>query len=198
QTRSALLVFLGAALVCYLAIAEGRAVLLSAMAAPGRLAHHYAGMPRYHYLAQAMLAVAIALIVAEIARHTRRWPRATNAVFAGWGITAVAAGLVAGRDIDHHDVFRAAYTAARDDLEAEIRRQPPGATICVSNRPAIPWPGAPGMVSVFVLEHATDDVDGRRVFFTSTDPDRDLEHGRDGGGRLERLLRTPDDCPPAR
>lgn len=46
------------------------------------------------------------------------------------------------------------------------------------------------------LFHATDDVDGRHVFFTSMDPDGDLEHGRDRGGRLERLLHTPDDCPP--
>src|SRR4029079_12596285 len=101
--------------------------------------------------------------------------------------------VVGGGDIVHPADFRAAYTAARDALEAEIRRQPAGDTICLPNRPAIPWPGAPGMLAVFVLDHPTDDVNGRRVFFTSTDPERDLEHGRDRGGRLERLLRTPAD-----
>jgi hypothetical protein len=196
RTRGALVAFLGAGLVCYVAIAAGRALLVGAMAAPGHLAQQYAGVARYHYHAQAMFAVALSLVVAEIARRMHRWPRATRAILVAWGIVAVAAAAVVGRSVDHHDGFRTAYTTARDGLEADIRRQPPGSTVCIPNRPAIPWPGAPGTVAVFVLEHATDDVDGRRVLFTSTDLDEDLEHGRDVGGRLERLLRTPADCPP--
>lgn len=191
--RRALLAFLTVALACYAAIAEGRAALYAGLVRPDALAQAYAASSRFQYLAQAALAIVTCLVLREASRSLTDHARLVRASITGWLAAAIVGGAVTAIHIDHHDGDRTAFTRAHDRIATELRGTPPGTVACLPNLPAIPFPGFPGDVGLFMLEHRTDEMEGRRVFFVSPDG---AVPPRDRGGRLDRLLRKSDDCPP--
>jgi len=192
-TRRAIVAFLTVALACYAAIAEGRAALYAGLVRPEGLAQAYAGSTRFQYLAQAALALVTGLVLREASRRLPERARLVRAGVVAWVAAAIAGGAVTAIHIDHHDGDRMAFVHSHDRIAAELGGESPGTVACLPNLPAIPFPGFPGDVGVFMLEHRTDEIDGRQVFFVS--PDGGLPP-RDRGGRLQRLLRRGDDCPP--
>jgi hypothetical protein len=192
--RRALVAFVIPALACYAAIAVGRTFAFAALVRPGALAQAYAEATRYHYLAQALLAIVTGLVLREAGRLVPGRARAVRVSVAGWAAIAIVTGAIASIRADHHDGDRSVFRSAHNRIAIELQSQPPGTVVCLPNRPAIPFPGFPGDVGVFMIEHRRDEVDGRRVFFVSADG---VVPPRDQGGRLERLLRRSDDCPPA-
>jgi hypothetical protein len=192
RTRRALAAFLAMAVVSYAAIAAGRAALYAGLVRPDALAQAYAGSTRFQYLAQAALALVTGLVLGELSRRLPERARLMRACLLAWVAAVIVGGGVTAIHIDHHDGDRTAFGRARDRITAELREQPPGTVACLPNLPAIPFPGFPGDVGVFMLEHRTDEIDGRRVFFVAP---AGAVPARDRGGRLERLLGGRDRCP---
>ena len=78
------------------------------------------------------------------------------------------------------------HSPARDEAEA--------ATVCVRYEPTPLAIGFPGSIGVFMLYHRDDDLEGRRVYFVSSDPS--VLALREQGGRLRSLLLPAGSCPP--
>jgi hypothetical protein len=182
------------------------AALVLAFAAWGVVAlgrgHQWATNPqagslgeRYHYAAQTMVALAVAIALGV---WTRRPPHAGTVVALGWAAAAVV-GLVlrplliplhAGERQQTAEALHAIYTAAV--------QTPPGETARVPNRSFQPveflalfqgrWT-FPGLAGVFVIFVPEDTVDGRRVVFVATDPEQLAARAR--GGRIASLLVAP-------
>jgi hypothetical protein len=194
QGRAALLAFLLGASVCYLVVAAGRAALYVAYAHEPLL-RAFAAATRYQYLAQAMLAVAIALVLDALARRTPSHRASGRALLASWLVWAVASAALLPPALEHPDALdRTAVLRARDRLEHAILARPPGAVVCLQIEPVPVAIGFPGSAGVFVLFHPRDEVQGRRVYFVSADP-RILAL-RDAGGRMQGLILPEDACPP--
>jgi hypothetical protein len=194
RRRAALLAFLLGAAVCYLAVAAGRAALYVAYAHE-HLLHAFAAATRYQYLAQALLAVALALALDTLARLAPAHRTTARALLACWLVWAVIGAVLLPPTLEHPDALdRAAVLRARDRLEHAILAQPPGAVVCLPIEPVPVAIGFPGTAGVFVLFHPRADVEGRRVYFVSTDP-RILAL-RDAGGRMRELIAADGTCPP--
>ena len=75
-----------------------------------------------------------------------------------------------------------------------VLAQAPGSTVCLPNEPVPVSLGFPGTVGVFMLFNRDDTLEGRRVYFVSSDPG--VLAMREQGGRLGSLLLPADACPP--
>src|SRR5262249_41779374 len=93
------------------------------------------------------------------------------------------------------DAIRNLLASQRPDLEREVLARPPGATVCVPTEPAPLTLGFPGSVGIFMLYHRDDALEGRRVYFVSSDPG--VLAMREQGGRLRGLLLPAGHCPPS-
>ena len=82
---------------------------------------------------------------------------------------------------------------ARARLETAIRSSPPGTTVCLPVELAAIASGYPGLLGVFVLYHPTDDVEGRRIRFVSSDPK--VLALRETSARLRALIVPEGACP---
>ncbi|MDX2167885.1 MAG: hypothetical protein SF182_12500, partial [Deltaproteobacteria bacterium] len=156
--------------------------------------------PRYHYLPQAALALALAVALADLraaaarrgARGTARWLPVETAA---WAVLVVAGVLVRPLPVELHDVERHATERALRTIRAAVRATPPGETAYIPNLPFTPlsflslfqgdWK-FPGLAGVFVIYFPGDQLEGRRVRFVATDPAQ-LDATRTGG-RIATLL----------
>ena len=196
RARRVLLACLVVAVTCYLAISAGRASLYVAWSRDN-LVPVLVESTRYHYLAQSLLALAVAVTLAEIGR---RLPPALRRMGAGvlglWTVWAIASlyyfppwtPRLGERERQH-------VQQTRLRLEATIRSSPPGTTVCL---PVEPWAiglGYPGLLGLFVLHHPTDDVEGRRIRFVSSNPK--VLALRETSARLRTLILPDGACPPA-
>lgn len=188
--RRALLAFLLAATTCYLAIAAGRAALFSAYV-HDRLLHAFVDATRYQYLAQALLAVVVSLVVAELAFPSTRARRVLLGV---WILGVLGTAALVRPSIAVYASDRPRVAAALERLEEAVRSRPPGASVCLPIQVVPLLPGFPGSLGLYVLFHRTNELEGRRVYFVSADPD--LLALRLVPGRLRGLLLPPDACPP--
>jgi hypothetical protein len=187
--RRRLLAVILVTLSCYGAIAIGRSHIAEML---GLSTSIFRPVARYHYMALAALALWIGLLTAALwgASWTRRWGLAAL-VFANFAVS-----WAAGSPIDHHQGVRVATDNVVERLTQKITAQPPGATLCLPNRPFSPvsylsgFPGEAGVFLLFLDDRAA--IRDRSVFFTERNPTRRVE--RWPGSRLERLLVTPGRC----
>jgi hypothetical protein len=193
RTRRELLAFLALALGCYAMVAVGRAAFLAGIQ-PAALVHAYVAATRYHYLAQTMLAVVLCLVLAEVAQRLPLAPRTTGALLAAWVVWELAATLLLRPSAPRFDAVRDLVGRQREAITNAVLAQPAGATVCLPNEALPVSVGFPGSVGVFMLFHDGDTLEGRRVYFTSSDPG--VLAMRGDGGRLRALLLPADSCPP--
>jgi hypothetical protein len=190
SVRPRALAYLFLAASCYGIIALGRASIYNTMGYPMIEA---AMVARYHYLAQAILAVLLAMIAAEFYRPVAKpWM---------W-VAGVAALLLLGANWNASRNINRALPASSEkvfastvaSLEAEIRARARGSRVVIDNEPfADPWAREliPGRAGVFLIHFPANEVDGRHIYFREQDS-RQLEFWRRvGGGRLRELLIDP-------
>jgi hypothetical protein len=190
-TRRMMLACLLMAGICYLVVSAGRASLYVALAKDDLLSALEQGT-RYHYLAQSVLALAVALILAELGRHVP-WSAGPHAALVGaWTVWALAGPLLFDPHVPRLEEKSVPRIRAR--LEQAIRSRPVGSTVCLPVEPAaIAW-DFPGTLGVFMLYYPTNDFEGRRVRFVSSNP-RVLAL-REVSGRMRELLLPEGTCPP--
>src|SRR5262249_60881336 len=108
---------------------------------------------------------------------------------------AVGAAIAPRPLVNAYDPQRAAVASLRDAMIAQIHDQPPGSVVCLTNQPLQIAMFFPGTVGLFMLFEPGNVVDGRRVYFVSSDPK--LLAQREAGGRLASLLLPAGACPPS-
>jgi hypothetical protein len=155
--------------------------------------------PRYHYLAQALIAIFLALAAAQLPLPR---PRASLRM---WGAAAAALLLVIGLGrVSSHVVYdmlgpdgRASFDETVASIENAIEASPPGSEVRIEN---LFFPGGgflsgsvlAGTAAVFVIAFPSNDVDGRRIYFVERDPERRRRFvERVPGTRLSGLLVPP-------
>jgi hypothetical protein len=190
RAQRSLIAFLALALACYVMVALGRALLYAAVQ-PTALLHAYVAGTRYHYLAQSLLAVIVCLVLAEAARALSPTRRATGVLLAGWVAWAFASVTVLRTPVARFDAVRDLVARKHDAITSALLAQAPGSTVCLPNEPVPTSVGFPGTVGIFMLFNGDDTLDGRRVYFVSSDP---AVLGQ--GGRLGSLVLPTDACPP--
>jgi len=194
-TRRSLLAFVALAVGCYAMVAVGRAAFLAGIQ-PDALVHAYVAATRYHYLAQTMLAVVLSLVLAEVARRLSFGSRSRAALLGAGVAWQFAVTLLLRPSAPRYDAVRELVAHQRDAIVHAVMEQPPGATVCLPNQPVPVSIGFPGSVGVFMLFNERDELEGRRVYFVSSDAA--LLATRLQGGRLRSLLLPPGACPPPR
>jgi len=161
---------------------------------PEQFSQTVAAQTRYHYLAQIALTAVLCLVLAEVERRVSLAARTKRLLLGAWVTWAVTNAVFLLPPLDCHESDRATVAAARDAMAAEIHAHPAGSTVCLPNRPVPLAVGFPGSVGVFILFERENTVDGRRVYFVSSDPA--LLAQRETGGRLASLLVPAGACPP--
>ena len=148
---------------------------------------------RYHYVGQLILALLVCLAATNLSALVP-W-RAALPLLAGWYALAVTSYALWAAPIDHHEAARTATQAMLREIREQADRQPPGATVWISNRsfPALHLREFPGWAGAFVALVPDDSIDGRPVRFVVRDPEarRSLASGR----RTATLVVGPDDAP---
>lgn len=192
RVRRALLACMLGVATCYLAVAAGRGAMYVAVSRD-RLVASLATATRYHYLPQALLALVLAVTLAELGRHLP-WRRAGVALLASWIAWAVAVTRLLPAPAPLGVAEAASVTRARQHLEQAVRTWPPGATACLPVEPVPLLLGVPGSLGVYLLYYPGDELEGRRVRFVTSEPK--LLALREAGGRLRRLLVLVGECPP--
>jgi len=193
-TRRLLVALAVLAVGTYAAVALARAPLYVLLDwAPSKVA----ATARYHYLAQAALALAVC--VSLHALSTRLPPRVGSAVI------VVALALVLHAEsrrlhvFDHHASSRIAVEMLLGGVRRAAAAAPPGTTVRVRNR-AFPQASPfiayrpetfPGTAALFMIFFPENEIDGRPVLFEAQNP-RVLE-ARKEGGRITTLLVPPAD-----
>jgi len=156
--------------------------------------------PRYHYVAQALIAVFLALAAAQLILPRPRpswWTRGLAAaalplaVGLGRASSLVVEGML-GPD------GRAPFDETVSSIQDAIASSPPGSEVRIENRffpggGILSGPYFAGTAAVFVIAFPSNIVDGRRVYFVERDPERRLEWvERIPGTRVSELLVAPD------
>jgi hypothetical protein len=196
-SRRALGAFTLAGLAIYVLTACARAPLARELV--GKTAAQIGATLRYHYMAQALLAVVLSLALRGITARGRGWTR--PAIAAAWTAAVMLGLLQRGIAIDLHGPARDAVSAALAEIEASVQTTPPGRIAYVRNRPVLGFgwmphtlTPLPGLAGLFVIVSPADALHGRPVRFVESAPEI-IELVRHRGGRLARLLVPPP--PPA-
>ncbi len=192
RSRRVLLAFLVLALASYASIAAARGATFAYLR-PDDLMRSFTAATRYHYLAQVSITVIACLVLAEAASRFEWGPATSGLILGLWGIWAMA-GTVLSPPIDHFDERRALVAHVHERILQQVREHPPGSTMCLRNEAAGLQSAFPGSVGVFMLLYPDNELEGRRVYFVSSDPK--LLARREQGGRLARLLLPASACPP--
>ena len=158
---------------------------------------------RYQYLPQLGLAIALGLALSEASLRPASRARWLVPVAFATGLAMLVPSYTAGaRRVGNQ--IGAARRQALDRVVAEVRRRaravPPGEPVYIPNQNFLDWRGMmtskkdfPGWAAVFVLAHASDSVEGRRVFFVESDPELVKFLRADPNARIARLVVTPED-----
>lgn len=164
-------------LVAYAAIAVGRGPMYAIFRQRGDVTGIMFG--RYHYLATALIGLAVALVAAPraavVPRHLRTGVLRAGAVAVWIGLVLVPLRL------DHHDDTRRDTLAALAVIQAHANAVPPGGVARIPNKRFRPdgfVPGFerdmrryPGLAALYLTWHPTPWLNGRRVLFAVDDPD---------------------------
>lgn len=155
--------------------------------------------PRYHYAAQAWIALGLATSLAML---LRRLPAERARMLVTTAIVVVlVTHLVRPRAFDRHTLVRRAIAQTLDDVRTAAAAAPAGSVVRIPNRrfPAAPFLAGrpevfPGIAGVFLIFHPKDDVDGRRIVFEAARGH--VADARTRGGRIASLLVPPPDDRP--
>jgi hypothetical protein len=190
QRRRALLAFTLLALAVYALVALARGPASEQLF--GTPATEVAATPRYHYTAQAFLAVALCVAIDAIA--TSRRSALPIRVALGWLAMLAGGALLYPAAIDRHDAARVEVTRALESLHEQVAGSPPGQAVYLRNEPiaAFGWmPNTvtppPGLAALFVITSPHDEVAGRPVRFIEPDATVVGLFARPGS-RMARLL----------
>src|SRR5262249_27427623 len=151
----------------------------------------------YFYQMQALAAVLLVLVLDAVTRDARALRPGLVAVTA---TAAVVSYALHPPTIDHYQRQRALVARAGQTLVDEAKAHAPGVPVCRSldgRDDSLIWAAKnvfPGWAAIFMLLHPTDEVAGRRVYFTTAD-EVTLE-SRKPGGRIVSLLVPAGQCPP--
>ena len=156
--------------------------------------HAYAAATRYHYLPQVLLTIVFCLVLSEASRQLSPTSRTTGALLAAWVVWAFASVTVLRTPVARFDSVRDLVARQRDAITSAVLAQAPGSTVCLPNEPVPVSVLFPGTVGIFMLFNHENTLDGRRVYFVSSDPAVLAMRGQ--GGRLGSLLLPAGDCPP--
>ena len=154
--------------VSYGAIAAGRAAMIAAFN-PGNQVSTIVRAGRYYYLGQAGLALLVAALIAQALRADRLVP-AGRIVLAGWIACVVASRWLWPPSLEDYRQLRDGVGAWRERIAGAVRQAPPDGVACVPNGAFPLASGFPGALGVYILYNRDDQFEGRRVFFTSSDP----------------------------
>jgi biotin transporter BioY len=193
RDRRRLVALLLMCLVSYGSIAVGRATMIAVFNGNtwvSTIAH----ASRYYYLSQAVFAVLVATLLAQLLRRGGRAGHWGTAIPVVWMGCVVVGQLLWPTPADDFEYVRSFVVYLRGVTDAEMRRTPPGSIVCVPNQPAPLGEAFPGTFGVYVLYHPSDEFEGRRVYFTSSNP-RELAL-RIPGSRALSLLVPEGECPP--
>ena len=178
------------------AIAFGRATMAHLLSSGGVI-EAVRSTPRYFYQVQALAAVLLVLVLDAVTRDAR--------VLRG-GLVAVTATAVVlsyalhPPTIDHYHRQRELVARVQQTITDEVEAHAPGAPVCLSmdgRDDTLFWAAKnvfPGWAAIFMLLHPTDEVAGRRVYFTSAD--EVALASRNPAGRIVSLLVPAGQCPP--
>jgi hypothetical protein len=160
---------------------------------------------RYHYLPQLGLAMALGLAFSEAWRRrgSQRRPSRPRwlvpVVFAG-GLAMLAPFYAAAARRVATEIgpgWREALDSVVKEVQRRAHAAPPGEPVYIPNRSFQDWRGwasredFPGWAAVFVMAHASDSIEGRRVFFVEPDEELVRSLREDPGARISRLVVTP-------
>jgi hypothetical protein len=168
QRRRVLLAFIGLAIVVYalVALARGPASAFLLGTSPAEVG----ATLRYHYIAQAFLAVALCVATDAVARSGRSMLAGVGA--ACWALALAAGALVHPVSIDRHDAARIEVARALESLRDQLAAVPPEQAVYIRNEPitAFGWmPNTfvrpPGLAALFIIAVEPDELGGRRVQF---------------------------------
>ena len=150
------------------------------------------------------MALGLALSEASIRLPSRHWsarPRWLVPVLFAAGLAMVVPSYAAGaRRVGTR--IGPGWRQAVDHVVTEVRRRahavPPGEPVYIPNRKfqdqvVISKDPFPGWVAVFVLAHASDSVEGRRVFFVESDQQLVGFLRKNPNARVARLVVTPEE-----
>jgi len=173
---------------CYGIIAGARAVLVLAIAP--RLVTE---LPRYHYVAQLLLAMLVCVVLAQVGAALPAWSK--RALLVGWYGLTLASYARFARVIDNHDPARAGTEQALAAIQHVIDTAAEGQPVFIANRafgplPFIPaqFPGWAAVFTIFYPRNTT--ADGRPIMFVERSKDVIAvgSHGR----RTATLFITPE------
>ena len=201
QRRRVLLAFTVLALAVYALIALARGPTSEFLF--GTPSAKVAAQPRYHYVAQAFLAVALCVAFDAVARSGRSTLAGFVAV--GWAVVLAAGALVNPVSVDRHDAARIEVARALGSLHDQLAAAPSGQTTYIRNQPidAFGWmPNSvvrpPGLAALFIIAVEPNELGGRRVQFIEPNPSVVDLFARPGV-RMANLLvpmRTPESTSP--
>jgi hypothetical protein len=173
---------------CYGIIALARATFYDEL---GRSVLEAASTPRYHYLAPALLAGLLAFVAAE---RFQRVPKALLWSAPVAGLLLVLANWNAGHGVIalQPREFANEFPKTLKQIEAKIQAAARGSKVVIENKPFV-GPGVmyrllPGDAAVFLIRYPENEVDGRRVYFSESDPAALALWKQKGGERLKDLL----------
>ena len=152
----------------YVATAVGRAATI-AHVRPETVIEVVGHAWRYYYLGQAGLALLVCAMIAQVLRH-RRLVAAGTVVLATWLVFVVASRVFWPPSFERFQIWHDKVRFFRGMIEGEIRKVAPGLVACVPNQAVEVCIGFPGSIGVYMLHHGDDAFEGRRVYFTSSDP----------------------------
>jgi hypothetical protein len=196
RSRRVVLAALVMAVAAYGSVVAGRSAFMMLIRV---LPESGAVEPRYHYAAQAWLALAISTSLSILLGRLAPVP-ARALVSAGIAVVLVA-HAVRTHPYEYYSHVRGAVTRTLDQIRAAAEASPPGGVVRVPNRyfPAAAFLAdrpevLPGIAGIFVIFHPADDVDGRRIVFES--PRFHVAEAQRRGGRIAELLVPPPDDRP--
>jgi hypothetical protein len=192
-----LLVCIVLSLGCYGIIVAGRAAFFAAAGRP----QAFIRPGRYHYAAPIPLAIALCVLLAYADKRYTLRPEAKTGLLAGWLFLTGLAYAQFGKPINNHIQARRETTAVLSAIRQAIDAAPPGENVYIPNRPFQSLGPIfvkrqdifPGWAGVFVIFYPDNVVDGKSVFFVTTD--RKLIGAAKEGHRTATLIVEPP--PPA-
>lgn len=148
---------------------------------------------RYHYVGPLAAALAIAVVLAELATLLPRSVALRRAALGTWAAAVLALALRIGAPVKHYEDARRETEDTLAAIAAIAAATPRGMDVYIVNQPFRPMMmlasnlvAFPGWAGVFAVFHADDTLNGRRIRFVIDDPDvlAAARHGR----RAEALL----------
>jgi hypothetical protein len=169
-----LLVCIVLCLGCYGIIVAGRAAFFAASARP----QAFIRPGRYHYAAPIPLAIALCLMLAWAGRRYRLRAQTSNGLLGAWLLLTGFAYWQFGKPVNNHAFARRETDAVLAAIRQAVDAAGPGENVYIPHRRfqslgpifVTRQDIFPGWAGVFVIFYEDNAVDGKPVYFVTTDP----------------------------